>query len=169
MNKKFSLDFESSDWQQPLYSSSTCQIKKNLKLSSLIIFFERSFLFIDPSVSNKKFSFTILRKAFSACKHAGAHLRNPVYIGNNPDACSFRAHSTERQFTFHRTRRTKSQSRICYIREIAEHKWFEATCNLLKTIDWPLSQFLWSSANNSWVGPEQNLSLIHISEPTRPY
>ncbi len=76
----------------------------------------------DPSVSNKKFSFTILRKAFSACKHAGAHLRNPVYIGYNPDACSFRAHSTERQFTFHRTRRTKSQSRICHIREIAEHK-----------------------------------------------
>ena len=156
MNKKFSLDFESSNWQQPLHSSSTCQIKKNLKPSSLIIFFERSFLFIDPSVSNKKFSFTILRKAFSACKHAGAHLRNPVNIGYNPDACSFRAHSTERQFTFHRTRRTKSQSRICHIREIAEHKWPETTCNLFKTINWSLSQLLWSSANNSWVGPEQN-------------
>ncbi len=156
MNKKVSFNFKSSNWQQPPYSSSTCQLKKNLKLSSLIVFFEQSFLFTDLSVSNKKFSFTILRKAFSACNHAGTHLRNPVYIGNNPVACSFRAHSTKRQFTFHRTRRTKSRSRIYYIREIAEHKWFEATCNLLETIDWPFSQFLWSSANNSWVGPEQN-------------
>jgi len=31
MNKKFSLDFELPNRQQPPYSSSTCQFKKKLK------------------------------------------------------------------------------------------------------------------------------------------
>ena len=42
------------------------------------------------------------------------------------------------------------------------------------TLKWnlPTGQSVWGAAatlNTGWGGPEENLSLIHISEPTRPY
>ncbi len=127
--------------EKPGNSSIIC-LSKKLK-TSLHNFFEKKF-FIDPLVSTN-ISFHFFWKASSAYQNAGEHLRNLAEIGYNSDAIGFRTHWTQRQFTFHGTSRKKSYSRICNIHEIAEHKWFEATCNLPSTVNQPLSQFWWSN------------------------
>ena len=131
--------------------------KKNLKLSSLIIFFEQSFLFIDPSVSNKKFFPSPSWKRLFPLANMQVHTCVTLFI---LATTLTHAHSERIQLKGNLLftelgGQSLNQEYVIFVRSLNTSD-FEATCNLLETIDWPLSQFLWSSANNPWVGSEQN-------------